>query len=1746
MTYLEKLIETLYQSGFEAGNEEDAKIAIRLVQRLYKQGNLVHELGAFFQTEAGKDLLDMTPYEVATIKNVNSYKEMVHIVATECELEDCVLDHDTIDYYKNMAVSLGLMSNDEDLLEPFDMEPLLGEFDEAGQPIEQDQDHALDNEGLVAADDDQDHEVDVPEQDDVDNEPNLSKADREGIVEQFLNSFFARFMEGKKGKEYDEATIVRTHINYQQATDEINYFISHYFKHDEHPFLTLVKLVPNYNPEHKEIINNHVLDLIDKVCKFDIQNRAITAAVKQMINDGTDIKEVFTYLDREINKLPNRAEITQLIIEKNILSDIVRMYDGFIYPEYNAQLVEYFKSIEGIEKCVPTGALSVLTHPEISNTYPYKKEIDAYRNKLANNDPLRETLDDVNEILAVGDKNYVSLTSGIAEDVGGSEDRKRTREAIAYLKSQYPQVDIKDGGGVIEIADTAKMAEMVDKEIKKELSYDEDFKEEIGDILDDMIADGLFNPSQFPYEAEEGMSKEYAFKPLIRARKEVEQAFKEQDREAIIQSVKAYKDLEDKYDRYLDRLTQLFPDNGVITANISVSRNSQVPAKYRSNYKAVTLLNGLYHTLGFCYSTQIDFHDYLNNPVKCTYQGIDKFFSQTNLIKVFDKNAGQKERLIQDILKEKHTFVEDSGIYFAQARSAFRGAMGPLMLYQGQHESAINGGIGVISDTFYTTLTSTAVKHSMYVGPNFAKTIGNIFFVEEADINPYFVDADNEGVLDARSCQFVKAVNLHRYIEKHNNFETLLEKVKRLNAFLATDEMQKYAQDVKSYIKEEIQYAAILTQFNRQCLNNLLDKGTDIYLEAREASDNILVTGDNIDPNVVDYYQKLNRLIAATLAEHTSDNPLEQNKEFAKNFYNPKRISFYAAKFGLALLEQGVDIESFGYAFNTEDILRFMKNVVEGNLVIPHVTLPEDFFDSLDQESYEQFDVKFQIPRELAQKNFQKADAVCNAFIHVSNDTATELKELETNLANAGAHKYEYAQALRINAAHPDQPPFKVRSHSAAVQHELNPEYVQEQIQRFDTFKLSDDTKKAIIDIYHKMDEYGMLIDFPPYGEDTHKMYAFHKYYKAYSKMEEALKANDLDKAYEAAKAYPQLMAEYRDVLSMCEALLPQDGYHCPDNLSCSREEYFPREFTMRQGSHIQLNAIYNIAHFCERLNMSIEEVVNHPDRAIKKASEMEKNRYLAYASGPHNTFATVLTHHKMVADLTLGRGLDALSLLEKDDALRLNNSLLTSTFLSMTDGNYSLKHPFVKMVQGVPTNEVDYDTLKQYIGSFGYTDGSAFLITQVNPETGKNFENNFPYADFIANDKRTPEMVLDDVVKNLAQGLLAMNVKNVDHKDYIKYNHFYIGAVLYLKDYLNGHDYMANAIGMQAIRNFMVNPVENVRNYILNNYPNVPANTRLFGEGVIPTLESMGIKDDLLYRNIKAEVARITPMNINQLQARIREVSHHEGLHFNSQNFITLMLAAKRAYQLYDARSYFNTLFSSDATKEKNLEADIHSLCKKWCLPERLYSRIVYKHSDTMERDLYEVEEWIKLREKMLDLTPTRVTKRLETIFHKGNLDDLTPEQRAAYQKTEALNGPEMIAKSEAKVIMEGHPINEANLDQVIALYNDVEALLHISGVDEESKKLFLKSYNLVVDELKEKGLSRDYIIMYNQHEMTQEDLIRIIEEDQTNKLIQSLPEQVEIDDEEFELVVNGHVLDLNNPEEAHERAREEKVTTR
>lgn len=298
--------------------------------------------------------------------------------------------------------------------------------------------------------------------------------------------------------------------------------------------------------------------------------------------------------------------------------------------------------------------------------------------------------------------------------------------------------------------------------------------------------------------------------------------------------------------------------------------------------------------------------------------------------------------------------------------------------------------------------------------------------------------------------------------------------------------------------------------------------------------------------------------------------------------------------------------------------------------------------------------------------------------------------------------------------------------------------------------------------------------------------------------------------------------------------------------------------------------------------------------------------------------------------------------------------------------------------------------------------------------------------------------------------------------------------------------------------------------------------------------LEDMGIKDDLLYRNVKAEDAKIKTMNVTRLKQRIKEVSHAindvNKLQFDSKNFITLMLAARRAFELYNARSYFNTLFSSDAKKEDELETSIHTLCKKWGIPERLYSQIVYKHSDSLERDLYKVSEHIKLREKMLSLQPQSVKENLANLFGKGTLNDLSPLQKTAYLKKDNLTEEEMISKTEAKVIMEGHPINEANIQSAIALYNDVNALLNISGVDEESKKIFLTSYNLVVEELKEKGLTRDYIKLYNEHEISQEDVIKAIEEDQTTKLINSLPEQVEIADEEFELVVNGKPLDLDD----------------
>ncbi len=228
----------------------------------------------------------------------------------------------------------------------------------------------------------------------------------------------------------------------------------------------------------------------------------------------------------------------------------------------------------------------------------------------------------------------------------------------------------------------------------------------------------------------------------------------------------------------------------------------------------------------------------------------------------------------------------------------------------------------------------------------------------------------------------------------------------------------------------------------------------------------------------------------------------------------------------------------------------------------------------------------------------------------------------------------------------------------------------------------SPETKKAILDVFRKMDEFGY--DKVPFsGEEQYKIYGLRLYDNARIDFEKQLNSKDPAEQIKAIDSANKMNTEYahaKELLGMIHKSFAVEGdvVNYPGNLDVLRNDRMPPEFRDDIAGMSTLNGLYMSYRFMKQLGLSPEEFVNAPKKAVTKEAdkliaELDLNKAIIGNSGADAITEIGKEKHAIINMGTaymLSRTMEAMAKLEKDPEMAKSNALaeygysMTTAFL--------------------------------------------------------------------------------------------------------------------------------------------------------------------------------------------------------------------------------------------------------------------------------------------------------------------------------------------------------------------------------------------------------------------------------------------------------------------------------------------------
>ena len=151
---------------------------------------------------------------------------------------------------------------------------------------------------------------------------------------------------------------------------------------------------------------------------------------------------------------------------------------------------------------------------------------------------------------------------------------------------------------------------------------------------------------------------------------------------------------------------------------------------------------------------------------------------------------------------------------------------------------------------------------------------------------------------------------------------------------------------------------------------------------------------------------------------------------------------------------------------------------------------------------------------------------------------------------------------------------------------------------------IPEDRKKSLLKIINYMREKKIVVDNAFAGEGQLKVYGFRRIYDAHNNLVKAIESDDLDVIKNARETYQTEVENMRGLYNMIKSELNPTTDMMIGNVISYRENWLPNEFKNDLVCNAFVNALFNLNSTLVQNGISVEEMVENPNRSFFKILE--------------------------------------------------------------------------------------------------------------------------------------------------------------------------------------------------------------------------------------------------------------------------------------------------------------------------------------------------------------------------------------------------------------------------------------------------------------------------------------------------------------------------------------------------------------
>ena len=221
-------------------------------------------------------------------------------------------------------------------------------------------------------------------------------------------------------------------------------------------------------------------------------------------------------------------------------------------------------------------------------------------------------------------------------------------------------------------------------------------------------------------------------------------------------------------------------------------------------------------------------------------------------------------------------------------------------------------------------------------------------------------------------------------------------------------------------------------------------------------------------------------------------------------------------------------------------------------------------------------------------------------------------------------------------------------------------------------FELSDATKKAILNVWHKMDEYN-LCEAGGGGESDNKIYGFKKLGNARFELRNAIQENRFEELENLKNEYTKQLQYVRDMYEIVKKEINPTPQNMPGNQENIRTDFIPAEFKNDLPLNATYNGLFNAYEIVKSMNLTGEEFLNNPQKYLQEAlirniTTLEIDNFFAGKTFEQKTVLTYADHTERGYNVFgVTRMIDLLNKMETDQNLKQKNELFRTVMVGRT-----------------------------------------------------------------------------------------------------------------------------------------------------------------------------------------------------------------------------------------------------------------------------------------------------------------------------------------------------------------------------------------------------------------------------------------------------------------------------------------------